>query len=173
MAVAVVCIANVVVVVLAVAVTIVIVVTVVVVVCKKTIHFIFFAVGLGTAWIMASQSSTQTRIQNLTKSYLYLWICQALSCFRRYGPIAYRAVVAVAGCAPDPDLKAQVSSFFVLEFRGHRNREKGIKKVQKICNLDGQLTRTGEDCDEPAVVRPHHRQPRGTTGNSKGKVGRM
>ena len=77
----------------------------------KDYPYYFFAVGLGTAWIMASQSSTQTRIQNLTKSYLYLWICQALSCFQRYGPIAYRAVVAVAGCAPDPDLKAQVSSF--------------------------------------------------------------
>ena len=98
----------------------------------KNIHIILFAVGLVTGWIMASQSSTQTHIQNLTQSYLYLWICQALSCFRRYGPIAYRAVVAVAGCAPDPDLKAQVSSFFVLEFRGHRNREKGIKKVAKF-----------------------------------------
>ena len=77
-------------------------------------------------------SDTYSKTCQITFLPRYLWICQVLSVFPRYGPIAYRAVVAVAGCAPDPDLKAQVSSFFVLEFRGHRNREKGIKKVAKF-----------------------------------------
>ena len=38
---------------------------------EKFIHIILFAVGLGTGWIMASQSSTQTRIQKLAKSHFY------------------------------------------------------------------------------------------------------
>ena len=60
----VVAVANVVVVVLAVVVTFVVVVVVVVAVCKTNPYYL--AVGLGIGWIMASQSSIQTRIQKLT-----------------------------------------------------------------------------------------------------------
>ena len=69
-----------------------------------------FAVGLGTEWIMASQSSTRTRIWKLSNYFWYaISMCWELFVLR-YGPIAYKAVVAVAGCAPDPELKAQVGS---------------------------------------------------------------
>ena len=46
---------------------------------KNTHPSTISAVGLGTGWIMASRSSTQTRKRKLTKSYLYLR--QVLSCF--------------------------------------------------------------------------------------------
>ena len=62
-------------------------------------------------WLLRVQLRHVFKTCQITSLPRYLWICQALGCSPRYGPIAYRAVVAVAGCAPDPDLMAQVSYF--------------------------------------------------------------